>query len=191
MRCVSNHTVGLQLACMQMLAAEIILAIVLVDLPIDLDSKDSVKLKDKQGSSWWYLVCESDDHFVGVVNEVVSMCSYAQVRELCFMEGHNGETLIARATPKCCAVLQKGLRFLGRFEFIGQSALYADPSRGIKIFEALDYGPPEDPNELSKRVILKCFADSATYLEEVRLSFSHDIAPLVHYWHLMLFPLSP
>lgn len=124
-------------------------------------------MKEKQGSSWWYLVCESDDHFVDVVDEVISMCSYAQIRELCFMEGHSGQTLIARATPKCRAVLQKGLRFLGRFEFVGQSALLADPSRGIKIFEAIDYGPNESPYDLAKRVILKCFSDEATFEEEV------------------------
>lgn len=152
---------------MQMLAPEVILAIVLVDLPVDLDSKDSVKLREKQGSSWWYLVCESDDHFVGVVEEVVSMCSYPQIRELCFMEGNNGETLIARATPKCRASLQEGLRFLGRFEFIGQSALYADPSRGIKIFDAVDYGATEAPYDVAQRVILKCFADAEIFLEEV------------------------
>jgi hypothetical protein len=146
---------------------QLILAIVLVDLPIEIDSKDTVKVREKQGSSWWYLVCESDDHFVSVVDEVVSMCSYVQIRELCFMEGHNGETLISRATPKCRAILQKGLRFLGRFEFVGQSAILADPSRGIKIFEAIDFGPSNDSYELGKRVILKCFADEATFLQEV------------------------
>lgn len=146
---------------------ELILAIALVDLPIDLDSKESLKIKEKQGSSWWYLVCESDDHFVDVVDEVVSMCSYAQIKELCFMEGYNRETLISRATPKCRAVLQRGLRFLGRFEFIGQSAILADPSRGIKIFEAVDCGPLDNPFDTGKRVILKCFSDETTFLQEV------------------------
>eukprot|EP00977_Amphora_coffeiformis_P013605 scaffold3600_cov171-Amphora_coffeaeformis.AAC.10 len=161
----------IEIACMQHFASsELILAIVLVDLPIELDSKESIKFRDKQGSSWWYLVCESDDHFVGVVEEVVSMCSYAQIRELCFMEGRRGETLIARATPKCRAALQKGLRFLGRFEFVGQSALLADPSRGIKLFDAIDYGPTKSPFDIGKRVILKCYADEETFLEESRIS---------------------
>ena len=153
------------------MSSESILAIVLVDLPIELDSKETVKVREKQGSSWWYLVCESDDHFLEVVEEVISMCSYAQIRELCFMEGHNGETLIARATPKCRALLQKGLRFLGRFEFVGQSALLADPSRGIKIFDAIDYGPTRQPFDIGKRVILKCFSDESTFLEEVSLYY--------------------
>ena len=115
-------------------------------------------------------MCESDDHFVGVVEEVISMCSYAQIRELCFMEGHRGETLIARATPKCRAALQKGIRFLGRFEFVGQSALLSDPSRGIKLFDAIDYGPTKSPFDIGRRVILKCYADEKTFLEEVSLT---------------------
>ena len=156
-----------------------ILAIVLVDLPVQIDSKEAVRVRERQGSSWWYLVCESDDHFIDVVEEVISMCSYAQIRELCFMEGHGGQTLIARATPKCRAVLQKGLRFLGRFEFVGQSALLADPSRGMKIFDAIDYGPNESPYDLAKRVILKCFSDESTFLEEVSLLYRASFGPLI------------
>ena len=83
------------------------------------------------------------------------------------MEGHNGDTLIARATPKCRAALHRGLRFLGRFEFVGQSALLADPSRGIKIFDAIDYGSNTQPFDVAKRVILKCFVDESVFLEEV------------------------
>ena len=49
-----------------------ILAIVLVDLPVELDSKEAVKVRERQGSSWWYLACESDDHFIDVVDEVIS-----------------------------------------------------------------------------------------------------------------------
>lgn len=155
---------------MQMLPVEVILAIALVDLPIDLDSKISVESQDSKGASWWYLACESDDHFVKVVDEIVSMCNYAQVRELCFMESHNGSSVIARATPKCQVILQKGLRFLGRFEFVGQSALLADPSRGIKIFDAIDFGPSQDPYEVSRRVILKCYSDETVFSVEVRIA---------------------
>ena len=156
---------------MQLLSSELILAIVLVDLPVVLDAKESVTAQEKEvlGASWVYLVSESDDHFVDVVDEVVSMCSYAQVRELCFMEGRSGETLIARATPKCLATLQRALRFLGRFEFVGQSALLADPSRGIKIFEAIDFGSSQQPFDRPKKVILKCFSDEATFVDEVSI----------------------
>lgn len=167
-------------------SSELILAIVLVDLPIELDSKESVQVRDRQGSSWWYLVCESDDHFVGVVEEVVLMCSYGQIRELCFMEGYHGETLIARATPKCRAALQKGLRFLGRFEFIGQSALLADPSRGIKLFDAIDYGPTRSPFDVGKRVVLKCYADEATFLDEVSLGYVEEVDFLFRWFVFIL-----
>lgn len=161
----------LKISCMRPLSSDLILAIVLVDLPIELDYRINVRVREKQGSSWWYLVCESDDHFVGVVEEVVDMCSYAQIRELCFMEGLHGETLIGRATPKCRDTLQKGLRFLGRFEFVGQSALLADPSRGIRIFDAVDHGPSKDPFDVERRVILKTYASEATFLEEVSCKF--------------------
>ena len=151
---------------MRMLPFELILALVLVDLPVDLDSKDVVKARNDRGESWWYLVCESDDHFVNVTKEVVAMCSYAQVRALCFMENNNGEPLVGRATPHCQAILQRSLRFLGRYEFVGPSALFADPSRGIKIFEALDFGADES-NHLGKNVTLRCYASEDTFLDEV------------------------
>jgi hypothetical protein len=153
---------------MQMLPREVILALVLVDLPIDLDQKVGVGIRDGFGGSWWYLSCECDDHYIDVVEEVVSICSYPQVREICFMKGGSEETLISHATPKCRNVLQRALRFVGRFEFLSNSNVQSDESRGLRVFEALDFGTRSDPIPEGRRVLLKCFTREEVYLQEVR-----------------------
>jgi hypothetical protein len=154
---------------MQMLPREVILALVLVDLPIDLDQKVGVGIRDGFGGSWWYLSCECDDHYIDVVEEVVFICSYPQVREICFMKGGGSEdTLISRATPKCRNVLQRALRFVGRFEFLGNSNVQSDESRGLRVFEALDFGTRTDPIPEGRRVLLKCFTREEVYSQEVR-----------------------
>jgi hypothetical protein len=153
---------------MQMLPREVILALVLVDLPISLDQKVDVEVRDGFGGSWWYLACECDDHYVDVVEEVVSILSYPQVREACFMPGGSDESLISRATPKCRNVLQRALRFVGRFEFLGNKQSQTDDARGLKVFEALDFGTKSHPIPDGRRVLLKCFAREDVYLKEVR-----------------------
>lgn len=153
---------------MQMLPREVILALVLVDLPFDLDKKNNVKVRDGFGDSWWYLTCVCDDCYADVVEEVIAICSYQQVREMCFLKNASNETLISRASPKCRSVLQRALRFVGRFEFVGSSALYTDVSAGVKVFDALDFGTPSNSTNEPRRVLLKCFAREEQYMKEVR-----------------------
>lgn len=156
---------------MNELPREVILALVLVDLPIDLDENVGVKLREGFGGSWGYLTCECDDHYADIVEEVISICSYAQVRELCFAKcgpGENGATVITRATPSCRLALRRALRFVGRFEFLGSSALQSDSSLGLKVFEALDFGMDEDEFEEGRKVMLRCYSREQYYLEEVR-----------------------
>lgn len=144
---------------MQMIPPDVLLSIVLVDLPIDLDCKHDVKFIDGRGASWWYLTCECDDYYVDIVEEVVSVCSYAQIRAICFVEGPNGDALIGRATPGCRAILQGALRFMGRFEFDEKQPLHTDNYRCLRIFEAQDFGEADDLDTESKRVRLKCFSN--------------------------------
>jgi hypothetical protein len=84
------------------------------------------------------------------------------------MKGGCEDTLISRATPKCRNVLQRALRFVGRFEFLGNSNVQSDESRGLRVFEALDYGTRQDPLPKGRRVLLKCFTREEVYLQEVR-----------------------
>eukprot|EP00814_Leptocylindrus_danicus_P015920 CAMPEP_0116043830 /NCGR_PEP_ID=MMETSP0321-20121206/26644_1 /TAXON_ID=163516 /ORGANISM="Leptocylindrus danicus var. danicus, Strain B650" /LENGTH=645 /DNA_ID=CAMNT_0003524823 /DNA_START=138 /DNA_END=2072 /DNA_ORIENTATION=+ len=153
----------IELACMEMMPREVILALVLVDLPFDLDERGELSdLKDGYGFSWRYIACDCDDEHVGIVQEVLSMCSYHQTRELCFIRGggtSSGGSVISRATPKVKDRLRRALRFVGRYEFIGGDALYTDQSLGIKVFEAMDFGTGENPLVNPQRVILRCYSD--------------------------------
>ena len=154
---------------------EVIYAMALVDLPIDIDGKDSAEVRESMGGSWWFLVCESDDHYADVVQEIISVCTFQQVRELCFMRGGPGGNVITRATPKCRRLLTQALRFVGRFEFVGNSALYSDPSIGLKEFDALDFGADDGGNndfDEGRRVLLKCYSIEEPFLKEVRDKFS-------------------
>jgi hypothetical protein len=160
---------------MQMMPEEVILALVLVDLPIYLDDKDGVKVREGFGGSWWFLTCECDDQYVQIVEEVISICTFQQVRELCFAKGRskNGGTVMSRATPKSRLALTHALRFVGRFEFVGNSALYTDEASGLKEFDALDFGGGNESQqqfEEGRRVLLKCYSLQQPFLQEVRFN---------------------
>lgn len=169
-----------------MVPDEVILAIALVDLPIDVDDKDGIKVREGSGGSWWFLACECDDHYIGIVQEIISICTFQQIRALCFMKGgssHSVATVISRATPKCQHLLTQALRFVGRFEFVGNAALYSDPSIGLKEFDALDFGGSKiapDPQEEGRRVLLKCYSMKEPFLKEVRVIY-----------HLFIFLILP
>lgn len=138
---------------------EVILAMALVDLPFDIDDKDFIKLRDDHGGSWWFLVCECDDHYVDIVQQILMICTFQQVRELCFAKRGSSQqdTVLSRATPKCKVVLSHALRFLGRFEFLGDTPLEVDSASGIKVFDAMDFAEAEGTEE-GRRVILKCYS---------------------------------
>ena len=109
----ADRMLPVEIACRHEMPDEVILAMVLVDSPVDLSSKDSVRVKEGFGGSWWFLTCESDDQFVDLVEEVISICSYEHLREMCYMKGgHDGSgaPVLARATPMCRDVLHEALR---------------------------------------------------------------------------------
>jgi ankyrin repeat protein len=172
----SEGMLPIEAACMQLMPEEVILAIALVDLPVDIDDKDGIKVREikvreEHGGSWWYLACECDDHYVDIVEQIVSICTFQQVRELCFMKGgsrqHKG-TVISRATPECHDVLTQALRFLGRYEFVGNSALFSDPAIGLEEFDALDFGGTPAYEE-GRRVVLKCYSMQESFLKQTAI----------------------
>eukprot|EP00934_Nitzschia_sp_Nitz4_P008489 Nitzschia sp. Nitz4//scaffold15_size197535//72790//78495//NITZ4_001576-RA/size197535-augustus-gene-0.120-mRNA-1//1//CDS//3329537709//8479//frame0 len=169
----------IECACLQLMPEEVILAIALVDLPFDIDDKDGLKFRDGFGGSWWYLTCECDDHYVSLVQEIVVLCTFRQIRALCFMEGANGpsDTVLSRATPKCQQVLTQALRYLGRFEFVGDAPLEVDPLRGLKVFEALDYAN-EDTDSGGRPVVLKCFSELESFQQEIKTLEDFQLDPL-------------
>jgi hypothetical protein len=152
---------------MQMLPREVILAMVLVDLPVNLDRKHEATLREGFGASWWYLACECDDFYYDIVEEVVSLCSFVQVRSLCLLKDGTTDMLLARATPKCKNALTRALRFVGRFEFLDSAAVYSDERAGMKAFNALDFGTHIDPAPDGRKVVLKCFTKEDTFRREV------------------------
>jgi hypothetical protein len=162
----AKRMLPIEMACVQLMPEEVILAIALVDLPINIDDKDRVLVQKGRGGSWYFLTCESDDHMIDIVRDIVSVCSFQQLRELCFMtDDSSGHTVIARATPKCREVLSQALRFLGRFEFIGDGPIYSNPKTGFKTFDALDFGGKDI--EEGKRVILECYEDEEEFEQRV------------------------
>jgi hypothetical protein len=166
----SEGMLPIEVACMQLMPEEVILAIALSDLHIDINDKVGTEVREKFGGSWWFLTCECDDHYVAIVKELVSMCSFQQVRLLCLMEGgssQNRGTVISRATPKCREVLTQAIRFVGRFEFIGNTPLYSDPDVGLKVFDALDFGGENNSDNEGNRVILKCYSMQKPFLKLV------------------------
>lgn len=110
---------------------------------------------------------DSDDHMV------VSICSFKQLQRLCFMTEHGSvNTIVDRATPKCpkCReVMNRALRFLGRFEFVGDGPLFLDMQTGFKAFDALDFGGNE--NEEGKRVLLECYKNEFDFENRVYTMF--------------------
>ena len=163
---------------MQLMPEEVILAIALVDLPIDIDDKDGIKVQEGHGESWSFLCVDSDDHMINIVEEIVSICSFQQMQELCFMKyDGSGSTIVDRATPKCREVLNRALRFLGRFEFVGDGPLFSDMQTGFKAFDALDFG--RDDDEEGKRVLLECYRNEFDF--ENRVSESSGLK-----WYLIL-----
>ena len=168
----SDGMLAVEIACMQGMPHEVIFALVLVDLPIEIDQKVDVKVRDGFGDSWWYLACECDDHYVDVVKQVLSMCTFLQIRELCFMKRgykQSGTSVISLASPKCRRALTRALRFLGRFEFMGNGPVLNDPSIGLQEFDALDFGDRNSTsrNEQGKRVLLKCFSNEQYFDSQV------------------------
>lgn len=151
---------------MQMLPREVILGMVIVDLPINLDQNDSY-VREGYGSSWWYLTCECDDYYSSIVEEVVSFCSFPQVRALSLFTNGSDDVLLERATPKCKWILNRYLRFDGRFEFADSSPIYSDATLGVDAFKAMDSGTTEGPYSDGKSVVLKCFTSEKSFLLEV------------------------
>jgi hypothetical protein len=162
-----NGALPIETACIRELQQEIIMAIALIDLPIDLDADNNEldENRDEFGGSWWYLNCECDDAHTKIVQEILEICDYQQKRALCFAKNEKGRTLLRRATPKCKQELRKALRFVGRYEFIGSGA--TDAEDGPKLFEALDFGTDKDPIDDGQRVLLQYYGNEQTFAEAV------------------------
>lgn len=162
----------IQLACTNCLQREIILAIAIIDLPIDLGSRQEAIMRNGFGGSWWLLVCESNDQYVDIVSEILSLCSHAQKTALCLSRAsHLGtnKTAISRATPKCKQALMESLRFLGRFEFTeGEKQNDTPSNKSTHQFSAIDFGTAERPLAEGRRTSLRCYMNDVEYIKETR-----------------------
>jgi len=170
----SQGILPIEMACIQLMPEEVILAIALVDLPIDIDDKDGIKVHEGHGESWSFLCVDNEDHMVNIVEEIVSICSFQQLQEMCFMKYHDsGSTIVDNATPKCREVLNRALRFLGRFEFVGNGPLFSDIHTGFKAFDALDFGIDDDDE--GKRVLLECYTNEFDFENRVYTMFDVEL----------------
>jgi hypothetical protein len=151
-----------------MLPREVILALALVDLPINLDRKHDASFKEGFGASWCYLSCECDDFYVDIVEELVRLCSFTQARSLCLFQSDSKEIVLARATPKCRNILLRALRVIGRFEFLDSVPIYSETDLDVAAFNALDFGTPSDASPDGRRVLLRCYTSEDNFLHKVR-----------------------
>jgi len=166
---IEDGILPIEVACMRELPPEVIMAIVLVDLPIDLDAKDTLQIREAYGASWWYLTCDCNDAYGDVVKEMMAICTYPQKRKLCFLKSNKrGGSVIKRASPKCKLELRKALRFAGRYEFTGNSVVRAESVEGIKVFEVLDFGSDDEPID-GRIVYLKYYAQAETYARDTNV----------------------
>mmetsp|Transcript_13122 Transcript_13122/g.15281 ORF Transcript_13122/g.15281 Transcript_13122/m.15281 type:complete len:785 (+) Transcript_13122:341-2695(+) len=174
-RNIENGALPIEIACIQGLQPEVIMAITLLDLPIDLDTNDrqGSRKREGYGGSWWYLNCECDDAHPNIVKEILEICDYQQKRDLCFTKNDKGRTLIKRATPKCKNELRKALRFVGRYEFVGSAVAHAE--NGSKVFEALDFGTDDDPIVDGQKVLLQYYGNEESYNEAFSVLQKVDI----------------
>ncbi|CAB9502043.1 expressed unknown protein [Seminavis robusta] len=163
----NDRLLPIEMAAMNSLPSPVVLELLLADLPILLHDKACLTPKGG-GRSWWFLTCDNDDRYLDVVEKLVSMCTYQQVNELAFVtDNASNETLISRTSPECGEFLTVSLLFVGRFEFL---AFKPDQVwKDCKVYDALDYGSAESPNEEGRRVMLKCFTSEETYKKEISI----------------------
>jgi len=195
----------IEMACTNEVPREVIMAIALVDLPIDLDAtgEDSLKVRDGYGASWWYLTCDCDDAYVDIVKEMMAICTYPQKRKLCLLnEGSitrmrnrkskrgdssdgGGTSLIKRASPRCKLELRKALRFAGRYEFTGNSVSSSSSvEEESKVFEVLDFGSANEPIEDGRIAHLKYYAQAETYENHTEVLKSLTMDNLTAHIHI-------
>mmetsp|Transcript_28825 Transcript_28825/g.44045 ORF Transcript_28825/g.44045 Transcript_28825/m.44045 type:complete len:1325 (+) Transcript_28825:3-3977(+) len=105
----SEGILPIEIACRNEMPKEVIIAIALVDSPVELTKKEGAKIKEGFGGSWCFLTCESDDQYSDIVEEIISICTYDHLHELCFMKNESGVPMISRATPLCREILQRSL----------------------------------------------------------------------------------
>lgn len=155
----------IQLASRNMLQSEIILSISIIDLPIDLEFKECAILRDGFGASWSYLICESNDIHVGVVRQILELCSQPQKEALSLAiargSSHERKTVTECATPLCKDELRKSILFLGRFVILGNQRTHVY-SRHAHKFDAIDSVSDE-------QVSLVCYEDAESYTKDREL----------------------
>ncbi|KAL3761435.1 hypothetical protein ACHAWU_007394 [Discostella pseudostelligera] len=177
----------IQLACRNSLQHEVILAISIIDLPIDLGAVNGdAVLREGFGASWWYLLCESNDEYVGVVQDILSLCSYPQKVALCLAkklggidkeDGSRSRTVVSCATPRCEQELRKRCLFWNRFEIVGEATTKSH-AWNVQKFDAIDHGGTEYDDPIvpngGKRVSLFCYTDSKAYRKDVEHLILHN-----------------
>ena len=156
------------------------MALVLLDLPFDLDDrglKDGSK--DGYGFNWIYLVSNGGTRYTEVIEKVLSLCSNRQIRELCFLRyndrSNTSLSAISLAPAEIKDIMRKSLRFLGRFEFVSSDPLFVDAKIGLTIFDAMDFGSNRMSHQTPNRVLLRCYGDEDIFLD--------DVSAIIFYFH--------
>ena len=106
-------------------SSEVVLKLVMSDLPIDIRDKESTDIKyhDLHGHSWKCVV--SSDEYLPVVVNILKKCTHAQRIALARMPCENEQAIFDRASPLCRQQLLIGLRLFGLIELTDSSPAYA------------------------------------------------------------------
>ncbi|KAL9187282.1 hypothetical protein ACHAXT_001385 [Thalassiosira profunda] len=159
----------IEIAYMNSLQDEVFFAITIIDLPIDLGAKDGAILRRGFGTSWLYLLCETNDACVRVVNSVLDSCSFPQRIALCFAtigDKRDRTIAISRATPLSKQALRRAVGSIERFELVGdekKSRLFLQ-----QIQQFRDALRAQEDDQAGKKANIICYTSAYDYSRNVK-----------------------
>ncbi|KAL7549866.1 hypothetical protein ACHAWF_013124 [Thalassiosira exigua] len=164
-----NGALPIRLACASAAHKEIVFALAVVDLPIDLEATERVTVRTGYGSSWRSLLRESGDLPAVVVRDILSLCSFPQRVALCLAgagdDRGDGLIAVAQASSRCKLELNRGIRRFGRFELVGEDGTTSRPLRR-RMRELEKFVRRADANATKQevdKVNVVCYADPDSY----------------------------
>jgi len=192
----------IRLATMHKMPNDIVKALLVTDMPIDLGARKQLGMKPiinrQHGHSWWHITVECNDKYFQVVESVLStMTNQPQIIALARTLGPDGKTRVIEAVSSSCSKLfSRLLQFCDRYELMTGKACYAE--NDVQIFHALDCNSKrfDDSDDGSKEewnsnftskkrnkdggdpqeVILRCFYFEETFQSEINVRDQYKLS---------------
>jgi len=137
----------IQLATKNGMAREVVKSLLLTDMPLDLGMKEFVGFKNsdlKQHShSFWHIVVECEDRYIGVVHDIIDLATQPQVIALARSFGPDGKTRLAQAASgNVIEILRMALKLHTRYELLSTKPPFI--LNDVMTFAAIDQGGNSD-----------------------------------------------